>query len=131
MNNVEIKCLCGSVNVKLTGDPVVQAYCHCQDCQAAHGAAYISTAAYPSSAVEVVKGEPVPLVVKTTPRIRCQHCGTFLFTEVEAADLRSVNASLLPQGHFKPQLHLHCEDAVLPVVDNLPHYKDLPAAFGG
>lgn len=131
MSHVEIQCLCGSVVIKLRGGPVVQAYCHCNDCQTAHGAGYIATAAYPSSAVEVIKGKPVPLVVKTAPRMRCRDCGTFLFTEIEAADLRSVNATLLPQGLFKPQFHLYCQDAVLPVVDDLPHFKDLPDVFGG
>ncbi len=109
----------------------MQAYCHCDDCQAAHGAAYVMTAAYPSSAVELLKGKLVPLVVKTTPRMRCPDCGTFLFSEVKAADLRSVNATLLPKGKFKPQFHLQCQHAVLPVVDDLPHYKAFPAAFGG
>lgn len=131
MNSMEIKCLCGSVALKLTGDPVVQAYCHCDDCQAAHGAAYVATAAYPSQSVEIVKGELVPLVVKAAPRMRCQNCGTFLFTEVEAAGLRSVNAALLPKGQFKPQFHLQCQHAVLPVMDDLPHFKGFPAAFGG
>lgn len=131
MSNVEIKCLCGSAVLKLTGEPVVQAYCHCDDCQAAHGAAYVATAAYPSSAVEVLKGELIPLLVKTAPRMRCGSCGTLLFTQVAGADLRSVNATLLPKEQFKPQFHLQCQHAVLPVIDNLPHYKDLPAIFGG
>lgn len=131
MNNIEIKCLCGSVVLKLTGEPVVQAYCHCDDCQVAHGAAYVATAAYPSHRVEVLKGQLIPLAVKTTPRMRCDTCGTFLFTEVANTGLRSVNATLLPKEQFKPQFHLQCQHAVLPIVDNLPHYKDFPAAFGG
>lgn len=131
MSKVEIKCLCGSVVLNLTGEPVVQAYCHCDDCQTAHGAAYVATAAYPSQAVEILKGNLIPLVVKTASRMRCGNCGTFLFTEVASAGLRSVNATLLPKEQFKPQFHLQCQYAVLPIVDNLPHYKDFPSAFGG
>lgn len=131
MTHIDIQCLCGSVAAKLTGTPIVQAYCHCRDCQTAHSAAYIATAAYPSSSVEVIAGKLMPLVIKTAPRMRCPECGTFLYTEIEAADLRSVNAALLPKGLFKPQFHLHCQDAVMPVVDDLPHFKDLPGAFGG
>lgn len=131
MGSLEVKCLCGSVVLKLTGESVVQAYCHCDDCQAAHGAAYVATAAYPSQAVELIKGQLTPLIIKTAPRMRCDNCGTLLFTQVTGADLRSVNATLLPKEQFKPQLHLQCQHAVLPIVDNLPHYKDLPAAFGG
>lgn len=131
MKNIEIQCLCGSAVLKITGEPVVQAYCHCDDCQAAHGAAYIATAAYPSQAIEILKGQLIPLVVKTAQRMRCANCGTLVFTEVANVGLRSVNATLLPKGYFKPQFHLQCQYAVLPVVDSLPHYKSFPAAFGG
>ena len=131
MNNTKVQCRCGAIAMNLIGEPIVQAYCHCDDCQAAHGAAYVATVAYPSQAVEILKGQPTALVIKTTPRMRCADCGTLLFAEVTAADLRSVNATLLPKGQFKPQLHLQCQYAVLPIVDNLPHYKGFPAAFGG
>lgn len=128
---VEVKCFCGSVILRISGEPVVQAYCHCDDCQTAHGAAYVATAAYLSSAVEVLQGKLIPLVIKTAPRMRCESCGTLLFTQVAGADLRSVNATLLPEGQFKPQFHLQCQHAVLPVVDNLPHFRDVPVEFGG
>lgn len=131
MRTDEVACLCGAAVLKITGAPVVQAYCHCDDCQAAHGAAYVATAAFPAEAVEVVKGRLLTLVVKTAPRVRCADCGTFLFTEVAGANLRSVNATLLAKTRFKPQFHLQCQYAVLPVVDDLPHYRDFPTAFGG
>jgi len=131
MKNTKVSCLCGSVIAEISGDPVIQAYCHCDDCQTAHSAAYVLSSVYPSDAVNVQKGELTPLVVKTTQRMRCSKCGTFIFTDVKSANLRSVNAMLLPKDDFKPQFHLQCQYAVLPVVDNLPHYKGFPAAFGG
>lgn len=128
---IEVQCLCGATALKIKGKPLAQVYCHCTDCQAAQGAAYVPNAVYPADQVEVARGEPVTLRVKTTPRLRCAACGTPLFTEVAAAGLRSLNAYLLPEGEFTPQLHIYCADAVLPVVDSLPHYAGLPAAFGG
>jgi hypothetical protein len=127
----EIQCLCGEIVVRLSGEPIAQVYCHCDDCQAAHGAAYVATMAYPAAAVEIVKGQPVALTIKAVPRMRCANCGTLLFTEIASVGLRSVNAMRLPRSEFKPQFHVHCEHALLPVVDALPHYKHLPAAFGG
>ena len=38
---VLVQCRCGEVQLELTGDPTVQFYCHCDDCQAVHGAAYV------------------------------------------------------------------------------------------
>ena len=41
-----IECRCGSVAVELSGAPVAQFYCHCADCQAVHGAAFVPVALY-------------------------------------------------------------------------------------
>ncbi|TCM20522.1 hypothetical protein EDF56_102183 [Novosphingobium sp. PhB165] len=128
---IEAECRCGAVGLEIEGSPVFQVYCHCSDCQLAHGAAYALNAVYAADAVQVIRGAPASGQVRTTPRMRCGACGTHLFTEVAVAGLRSLNAYLLPKEQFAPQFHLHCEDAVLPVVDDLPHYRRLPAAFGG
>jgi hypothetical protein len=117
--------------MKITGEPVAQIYCHCDDCRAAHGAAYVAASIYPAQSVQVVRGQPTPIAVSKTQRMRCAACGTHLFAEITNPGLRSVNAFLLPQGKFNPQFHIQCQHAVLPVVDGLPHYKGFPAAFGG
>ena len=54
-----------------------------------------------------------------------------LFAEIAGVGLRGVNAYLLRRDQFHPQFHVHCQHAVLPVLDQLPHYKAFPAAFGG
>jgi hypothetical protein len=131
MKMFEAQCRCGAIAMKITGESFVQLYCHCDDCQAAHGAAYVPAAVYPAQAVEIVRGEPVAMAVKSTPRKRCANCGTYLFSEIEKAGGRSVSGYLLPKGEFKPQFHVQCQHAVLPVVDSLPHYKGFPLAFGG
>jgi hypothetical protein len=131
VTTIDAKCRCGAIALKITGNPVVQLYCHCNDCQAAHGAAYVLSAIYPASAVEVARGKPTPMVVKATERMRCEDCGTYLFAENVRVGMRSVSAYLLPMGAFNPQFHVQCQHAVLPVADNLPHYKGFPASFGG
>jgi hypothetical protein len=131
MKMFEAQCRCGAVGLKIVGEPVVQLYCHCDDCQAAHGAAYVPAMIYPARAVEVVRGEPEAMIVKATPRKRCAACGAYLFSEIAVAGARSVSAYLLPKGEFKPQFHVQCQHAILPIVDSLPHYKGFPPAFGG
>ena len=131
MTTIDAQCRCGAIALKITGKPAAQLYCHCDDCQAAHGAAYVASAIYPAAAVEIASGKPAPMVVKATERMRCEDCGTYLFSEIARVGLRSVSAYLLPKGAFHPQFHVQCQHAVLPVVDNLPHYKAFPASFGG
>lgn len=128
---IETQCLCGAVSLQLADEPAAQVFCHCADCQSAHGAAYAPNAIYPRDAVQILRGELAEMVVKTTPRMRCARCGTHLFTEVASAGLRSVNGYLLPRGSFRPQFHIQCADALLPIRDDLPHYSGFPAAFGG
>ncbi|HHP7246012.1 MAG TPA: GFA family protein [Elainellaceae cyanobacterium] len=131
MKTTEISCLCGAVKVQLTGDPVIQFYCHCDDCQATSGAAYIGVAVYPIDAVTLVQGELNIWTLKTLPRQRCAVCGTQIMAEVPGLNQCGIKANLLPKGAFKPDFHLHCRYAVLPVKDDLPHFKDSPASFGG
>lgn len=131
MSTIEIQCLCGDVRVALSGAPMAQVYCHCDDCQASHGAAYVSVAMYPVDAVKVIKGSPTSWTLKRTPRAICARCGTRLFQEPPGFPVRGVNAALLPAGQFKPAWHQQCQHAVLPINDTLPHFKGYPAAIGG
>ena len=64
-----VQCRCGEVEIELTGEPLVQFYCHCDDCQAVHGAAYAPESVYPSDAVTVVRGGPKALDLEEEPAI--------------------------------------------------------------
>jgi hypothetical protein len=76
--------------VQLTGEPMAQYVCHCDDCQAVHGKAY-PVALYPASAVAVTRGETGAFTLKTTPRTKCSRCGTYIFAEVPGYPFRGVN----------------------------------------
>ena len=127
----EIECHCGAVRVELSGEPRVQFFCHCDDCQAMHGAAYIPVAMYPAEAVKVTRGTPRVWSLKATARTTCPECGTRMFAEVPQAGARCVSGFLLPPSIFRPAFHMQCRFAVRPVRDDLPHFAGFPAAFGG
>jgi len=131
MTSFQTECRCGTVSLKVSGKPAAQLYCHCDDCQNAHRAAYVPVATFPAEAVEVLQGYPYAMVVKSTERIHCSACGAFLFSEIRQASLRWLSAYLLPKGTFAPEFHVQCQHALLPVIDTLPHYKGFPATFGG
>lgn len=127
----EIECRCGTVRVELSGEPIAQFFCHCDDCQAVHGAAYIPVAMYPADAVKVTRGRPSVWRLRETPRTTCPACGTRIFAEVSQIGVRGVSGLLLPKGAFRPAFHIQCQFAVRPVKDDLPHFKAFPARFGG
>lgn len=129
--NVEIRCLCGAVRVGLTEEPTHQFYCHCDDCQAASGGAYVSLALLPAHAMSIIQGETSIWKLRTMPRERCARCGTQMFARVPGQDIYAVKGNLLPKSMRRPEFHMQCRYALVPVKDDLPHYKSIPACFGG
>lgn len=126
-----VQCRCGAVEIELSAPPIAQFFCHCDDCQAMHGAAYVPESVYPAEAVRIVRGTPASYALKRNPRLTCPTCGTRLFIDVLARELRGLNGYLLPADQFRPSYHMQCQFAVNPVKDNLPHYKSRSPQFGG
>ncbi|MGC1550596.1 MAG: GFA family protein [Rhodanobacter sp.] len=127
----DMHCPCGAVHLRITGEPVAQFYCHCEDCRAVSGGGYVHVALFPAQAVVQVQGATTTWTLRTMPRQRCAVCGTQVLAEVPGQDLYGVSGGLLPIAMRKPDFHIHCRDALLPVRDSLPHYVALPAFFGG
>ncbi len=128
---MRVTCRCGEVEMEISGEPVAQFFCHCDDCQAVHGAAYVPESVYRADDVVIVKGEPASWTLRRNPRLFCRTCGTRLFIEVAVLKMRGVNGYVLPEGMFHPQFHMQCQFAVRPVVDDLPHYRGRAPQFGG
>lgn len=125
-----LTCPCGQVRVDIDAEPEIAFYCHCDDCRAVTGGAYLSVALYPSRAVKV-HGETTTWTLRTLPRQRCSTCGASMVADVAAFDQIGVVGTRLPPGAMQPAFHIHCRLAVLPVADDLPHYADTPVDFGG
>lgn len=85
---------------------------------------------YPATGVEIVSGETTNFALKKTPRISCAKCGTRLVVELAEIEMRAISGYLLKDA-FKPSLHIHCSEAIAPVRDSLPHFANMPEAFGG
>jgi len=131
MPDVDIRCLCGAVQARLTGEPLTQFYCHCDDCQAVSGGAYVALAMFPLDAFRMLQGETTAFTLRSLPRERCAVCGTQLFVRLPAQGICVVKSELLPAAMHKPEFHMQCRYARLPVKDGLPHYRGIPVRFGG
>ena len=131
MQAITLSCRCGSVQLRIGNAPIAQFYCHCDDCRAVTGGAFVPIALFSADAVAVSGGDTFTWAYKALPRTRCSTCGTFLFGEPTGLGLRGVSGFLLPADMLRPAFHIHCQSAVLPVKDDLPHFKALPTSFGG
>lgn len=51
------KCACGSVSLKVSGEPVAHSVCHCNNCKKRTGSAFGVGAYFPKQAVTDIEGE--------------------------------------------------------------------------
>ena len=72
---LNITCLCSAVHVRLSGEAAAQFHCHCDDCQATSGGAYVAVAVYPADAVSHTKGELVAWTLSRCPESDAQFAG--------------------------------------------------------
>jgi hypothetical protein len=60
----------------------------------------------------------------------CKKCGGHVLVDHPSLGFTDVCASTIPTVAFKPTVHLHYAEAVLPIKDGLTKLKDFPAEAG-
>ncbi len=127
-------CACGAVEVEISGEPVVQAYCHCNSCRGWLGAPIHAASLWPTANVRVVKGADKLGVYKKTEashRQFCTACGAPVLIVHPALGMTDVPAGSISGLMYEPALHVYYGEKVLSVRDGLPKFKDFPKDFGG
>ena len=127
-------CFCGQVEVKVTGEPVVMGYCHCDSCREWSAAPVNAFSIWKPEQVEVVRGaDQIGTFNRTERSFRkwCRACGGHVFTDHPHMGVVDVYAGIIRGFTFKPALHVNYQEAFLRVKDGLPKMRDLPKEFGG
>lgn len=127
-------CFCGSVAVRVVGEPAAMGYCHCSSCREWSAGPVNAFTLWPPSAVTITRGaELLASYSKTENSIRkwCKGCGGHVLTEHPGFGLVDVYAAVLPQLGFRPQLHVNYAESVLRIRDGLPKLRDFPKELGG
>jgi len=127
-------CFCGSVRLKVTGEPVAMGYCHCASCRSWSAGPVNAFSLWNPDSVTVTAGAGLIGTYAKTPasdRKWCTKCGGHLYTAHPAWNLVDVYAATIPGLSFKPGVHVHYQETVLPIRDGLPKMKDVPAEMGG
>ena len=127
-------CFCGAVAFELTGEPAAMGYCHCESCRHWSAGPINAFTLWPPDSLRITKGESnIGVYHKTDRSLRkwCKTCGGHLFTDHPQWKLVDVYAAVIPTLKFKPALHVHYQETVLPVKDALPKQKDIPKEMGG
>ena len=84
--------------------------------------------------MKVTSGEKDIGTYNKTPRSArkfCKKCGGHIFTDHPHWDLVDVYAAMIPDFAFKPSVHVHYKETVLPMKDGVVKFKDIPKEMGG
>ena len=127
-------CFCGAVEISARGAPEAMGFCHCGSCRSWAAAPVNAFTLWQPQSVTVKKGaDKIGSYSKTPQSIRkwCKTCGGHVFTEHPGWGLTDVYAGVTPELSFKPGLHVHYQETVLRMQDDLPKMKDIPKEMGG
>ena len=127
-------CFCGAVTIEVTGVPVEMGYCHCGSCRSYSGAPVSAFILWKEEDVKVTQGaERLGRFRKTETSDRqfCTACGGHVMVNHPSFSLTHVHAAIIPTVTFKPTVHLHYAETVLPIRDGLPKLRDFPTEAGG
>jgi hypothetical protein len=130
----EGRCFCGAVEIAVTGAPAGMGYCHCGSCRQWSAGPVNAFTLWKPESVKVTKGAgQIGTFSKSANSLRkwCKACGGHLMTEHPQWGLIDVYAATIPGFAFRPSVHVHYQERVLPVRDGLPKQKDLPKEMGG
>jgi hypothetical protein len=127
-------CFCGAVQFSVSGEPAAMGYCHCGSCRHWSAGPVNAFTLWKPESVKVTRGADKIATYHKAPsshRKWCTSCGGHLFTEHPHWKLTDVYAATIPDFRFKPGVHVHYQETVLPIKDGLPKFKDIPAEMGG
>ncbi len=127
-------CYCGAVQFIVSGESVAMGYCHCDSCRHWSAGPVNAFTLWKPDAVQITQGAENIGTYNKNPRSYrkwCKSCGGHIFTEHPEWGLTDVYAAVIPELPFKAGVHVHYQEAVLPIKDGVTKLKDLPKEMGG
>lgn len=127
-----VGCLCGTIHIKLNGQPQAKASCHCGTCRDFYGTPMLSATAWLAEQVEVSSGSVSTFShpAKEISRAFCSVCGETVFG-TNRLGMRVVPNSIVARvtggelsEEMQPTMHLFYRHRTIDVQDELPKYLD-------
>ncbi|HEX2594513.1 MAG TPA: GFA family protein [Rhizomicrobium sp.] len=108
-------CYCGNVRYAAEGDPMMQAQCHCRECQYITGGSPNVFIAMPIAGFKYTKGAPKEFkrkdLERPVTREFCADCGTHMVTRPQGFPAVIVKVgSLDDPKQFTPQMAIYTID---------------------
>jgi hypothetical protein len=127
-------CYCGAVRYRAEGDPMMQAQCHCRECQYITGGAPNMFMAMPIAGFNYTKGAPKQFkrsdLERPVTREFCAECGTHLATRPPGFPAVIIKVGTLddPDQFEGPTMAIYTVDrqSFHHIAEGLPAFERLP-----
>ena len=126
----QLCCDCGSVQLSMTGNPRVHAYCHCSDCRELLDVPYHSIVAWDADRVDITSGSEHTGVYQhptlEMTRVFCKRCGETLYN-TNAMGWKLVSQLLISKrndgelpAEFQSNAHFFYDRRIVDIADHIP-----------
>ena len=128
-------CYCGAVRYAIDAEPMLNAQCHCRECQYISGGSPNVVVAVPETGFHYTKGAPKPFKRADLPspvtREFCAECGTHMVSRAPAlagAAIIKLGTLDQPSAFGNPQMAIFLIDKqpFHTVAEGLPTFERMP-----
>jgi hypothetical protein len=126
------RCACNAVAYEVRDEFVSAFNCHCSNCRAATGSAFLPWGEIEREKLQVTKGAGSLLVIGDAEAAHAMHCGACLsllyWTARDGAYVRIPYGSLIDEPSLKPTAHMFVGSKASwhEILDDLPQHDAYP-----
>ena len=125
------RCACNAVAFEVSDEFVVAYNCHCSNCRALTGSAFLPWGEIEPEKLTVTKGAGSSLVdgdPDASHAVRCGDCFSLLYWTGYEGKIRVPYGSLIDEPTLKPTAHMFVGSKApwYEILDDLPQYNEYP-----
>ena len=126
------RCACNAVLYEIPDEFVAAYNCHCSNCRALTGSAFLPVGRIEREKLTVTKGEASLMVIGDADAhhaMRCGECGSLLYWTVrDGMYVRVAYGSLIDEPALKPTAHMFVGSKASwhEILDDLPQHDEYP-----
>ena len=123
------RCACRAVTYEVADEFVVAYNCHCSNCRATTGSAFLPWGEIERAQLTVTEGEPIVVGEPAEPHeARCGSCYSLLYWTTSRGTVRVPYGALVDEPTLKPTAHMFVGSKApwYEIMDDLPQHDAYP-----
>jgi hypothetical protein len=125
------RCECNAVGYEVSDEFIVAFNCHCSNCRAMTGSAFLPWGEIEPEKLRVTKGADSLILIGDAHRhhaTRCEKCFSLLYWTGYEGKIRVPYGSLIDEPALKPKAHMFVGSKApwYEILDDLPQHDEYP-----